>query len=61
MVSYFVCYNDFESEVIKMRYDYKKEFKELYHPKTTPSIIEVPKMNFIAIRGQGDPNEENGE
>lgn len=61
MVSYFVCYNDFESEVIKMRYDYKKEFKELYHPKTTPSIIEVPKMNFVAIRGQGDPNEENGE
>ncbi len=44
-----------------MVYDFKKEQKELYQPKTTPSIVNVPKMNFLAIRGQGDPNEENGE
>ncbi len=44
-----------------MAYDYKKEQKELYRPKTTPSIIEVPKMNFISVRGKGNPNEEGGE
>lgn len=41
--------------------DFKKKFKELYQPKSEPSIIEVPKMKFIQIDGQGNPNEENGE
>ena len=41
--------------------DYKKEYKEFYMPKNKPSIIEIPKMNYIAVRGKGDPNEENGE
>lgn len=36
--------------------DYKKEYKDLYQPKTKPSIIEVPEMIFIAIDGKGDPN-----
>ena len=36
--------------------DYKKEYKDLYMPKKTPSIIEVPKMNFIMVKGKGDPN-----
>jgi hypothetical protein len=36
--------------------DYKKEQKELYQPKTTPSIIDVPEMLFIAADGKGDPN-----
>lgn len=36
--------------------DYKKEYKELYQPKTKPSIIEVPEMIFIAIEGEGNPN-----
>lgn len=36
--------------------DYKKEYKELYQPKTKPSIIEVPEMIFIAIDGEGNPN-----
>lgn len=44
-----------------MAFDYKKEFKELYLPKTKPGIIVVPKMNFLAVRGKGDPNLENGE
>lgn len=43
-----------------MIFDYKKEYKELYMPKTQPSIITVPQINYIAIRGKGDPNEENG-
>lgn len=41
-------------------FDYKKEFKELYMPKTKPGIVTVPQANYIAIRGKGDPNEEGG-
>ena len=41
--------------------DYKKEYKEFYMPKGTPSIVAVPKMNYIAVRGSGDPNDEDGE
>ena len=44
-----------------MAFDFKKEYKEFYMPKGTPSIVTVPKMNFIAVRGSGDPNEEEGE
>ena len=44
-----------------MAFDYKKEYKEFYMPAKTPSIVTVPKMNFIAVRGHGDPNEEEGE
>ena len=43
-----------------MAYDVKKEDKELYAPKKGPSIVEVPPMSFVAVRGSGDPNEENG-
>ena len=44
-----------------MAFDYKKEYKEFYCPKNKPSIVEVPKMNYIAVRGKGNPNDENGE
>lgn len=44
-----------------MAFDYKKEYKEFYLPPKKPTIIEVPKMNYIAVRGQGNPNEEEGE
>ena len=44
-----------------MAFDYKKEYKEFYLPKNYPSIVEVPKMNYLAVRGSGNPNEENGE
>ena len=44
-----------------MAFDYKKEYKEFYMPKNKPGIIEIPKMNYIAVRGKGNPNEENGE
>lgn len=44
-----------------MAFDYKKEYKEFYMPEAKPQIIEVPKMNYIAVRGSGDPNDENGE
>ncbi len=44
-----------------MAFDFKKEYKEFYMPKKKPGIIEIPKMNYIAVRGKGNPNEENGE
>ena len=43
-----------------MPFDYKKEYKEYYMPKAKPEIIEVPPMNYTAVRGAGDPNEEGG-
>ena len=42
-------------------FDFKKEYKEFYMPKNTPGIVTVPSMNFIAVRGSGDPNQEDGE
>lgn len=42
-----------------MAFDFKKEFKEFYQPKTKPSIITIPKMNYLAVRGTGDPNQED--
>ena len=44
-----------------MPFDFKKEEKQFYKPKTIPEIIDIPKMNFIAIDGMGDPNELDGE
>ena len=44
-----------------MAFDFKKEYKEFYMPKNKPGIVEVPKMNYIAVRGKGDPNDEAGE
>ena len=44
-----------------MAFDFKKEYKAFYLPKAQPSIITVPKMNYIAVRGHGDPNAEAGE
>ena len=44
-----------------MAFDFKKEYKEFYMPKNKPSIVEIPRMNYIAVRGTGNPNEENGD
>lgn len=44
-----------------MSFDYKKEYKEFYLPASTPGIVKIPKMNYLAVRGKGDPNVENGE
>lgn len=44
-----------------MAFDYKKEFKSFYLPPKKPGIIEIPEMNFAAVRGKGNPNNENGE
>lgn len=44
-----------------MAFDYKKEYKEFYLPKNKPTIVNIPQMNYIAVRGKGNPNDENGE
>lgn len=44
-----------------MAFDFKKEYKEFYMPKNKPAIVTIPPMNYIAVRGQGDPNAEDGE
>ncbi len=43
-----------------MAFDYKKEYKEFYLPAKKPEIIEIPAMPFVAVRGSGNPNEEDG-
>lgn len=44
-----------------MAFDFKKEYKEFYMPKNKPQIVTIPKANYIAVRGKGNPNEEGGE
>lgn len=44
-----------------MAFDFKKEYKEFYMPKRKPEIVTVPKANYIAVRGTGNPNEEDGD
>ena len=44
-----------------MPFDFKKEYKEFYMPKGKPEIVTVPKINYIAVRGKGNPNEDDGD
>ena len=44
-----------------MPFDYKKEYKEFYQPPKKPGLIEIPEMNYIAVRGKGNPNLPDGE
>ena len=46
---------------MKMAFDYKKEYREFYLPRKKPEIVDVPAMNYIAVRGTGDPNREDGD
>ncbi len=43
-----------------MAFDFKKEYREFYLPKAKPELVTVPRMNYLAVRGAGDPNEEGG-
>ena len=52
--------HDFEKGNNRMAFDFKKEYKEFYMPKNKPEIVNVPKANYIAVKGKGDPNEESG-
>ena len=44
-----------------MAFDFKKEYREYYLPPQTPIIVDLPPMNFVAVRGKGNPNEEDSE
>ena len=44
-----------------MAFDFKREYREFYMPKNRPEIVDVPEMNYIAIRGRGDPNIPGGD
>lgn len=44
-----------------MAFDFKKEYKEYYMPPRKPTVVNIPKMNYVAVRGKGDPNEEGGD
>lgn len=44
-----------------MPFDFKREYKEFYMPRNKPEIVKVPRMNYIAVRGKGNPNEADGE
>lgn len=44
-----------------MAFDFKKEYKEFYMPPKKPGLVEIPSMNYAAVRGKGNPNDENGE
>lgn len=44
-----------------MAFDYKKEYREFYMPAQKPGIVDIPLMNYLAVRGMGNPNEEDGE
>ena len=43
-----------------MAFDFKKEYREFYLPPAKPGIVTVPTMNFVAVSGAGDPNDEDG-
>ena len=44
-----------------MAFDFKKEYKEFYMPKNKPEIVKIPPMNYVAVRGKGNPNIEGGD
>ncbi len=46
---------------MSMAFDFKKAYKEFYLPKNVPSLVTVPPMNYLAVRGRGDPNAEGGD
>ena len=43
-----------------MAFDFKKAYKEFYLPPKQPTLVTVPPMTFLAVRGQGDPNQPDG-
>lgn len=43
-----------------MAFDFKREYREFYMPKAKPELVDVPEMNYVAVRGTGDPNEPDG-
>jgi hypothetical protein len=53
-----LIYSKKEMSVLSKKVDYKKDYKQLYMPKTVPEIVVVPRMPFFMVSGSGDPNNE---
>ena len=45
-----------EQKTASKKIDYRKEFPDLYLPKKTPALVEVPEMVFLEVEGKGNPN-----
>lgn len=43
-----------------MAFDYKKEYKDIYAPSRQPALITMDPISYVAVRGQGNPNQEDG-
>ena len=50
-----------EEKYMEQQFEFIREYKDLYQPKTAPAIIDVPEMTFFAVDGHGNPNEPDGE
>ena len=44
-----------------MAFDFKKEYREFYLPPSRPELVTVPRWNYLAVRGEGDPNQADGD
>ena len=42
-----------------MKYEWKKQEKEIYFPKESPSLVNIPKAKYLCIKGKGNPNNED--
>lgn len=40
-----------------MKYEWKKQEKNLYGARTAPSLVNIPAQNYIMIDGKGNPND----
>lgn len=60
MVWAYAILEQMNERTMSMAFDFKKEYREFYLPKAKPQIVDLPSMNYVAVRGKGDPNEEGG-
>ncbi|WP_458352783.1 GyrI-like domain-containing protein [Peribacillus frigoritolerans] len=40
-----------------MKYEWRKQEKNLYIPKQKPELVSIPEQKFFMIKGKGNPNE----
>jgi hypothetical protein len=42
-----------------MKYEWRKQEKDLYQPKAKPQLLTIPRQQFLMIGGKGNPNGED--
>lgn len=42
-----------------MKHEWRKKEKELYLPKSIPTLINIPQLKYLTITGEGNPNGED--